>query len=290
MLPDQLGDRLPWSPDYPAAHSTDSCWFAVDRDGRVGFFDTGEAGAMPEQGLFGPAAERTRVRIGRLVPEGETIFDLRGYVLPYLRPNLLQHWGGPTDFPLLMFLDSLEPVSAAITSGLARELRARHGVAVLWDRLPPEDHQRLHLEEDSPCRGCFWPLYRLDEPAEEGTDPNYNLARHGLYVFKALGGNATSNPYGLQEAPIHPVHVDQLPPDLRTQIKAVQFADLSFAQTPVFQPAEHVPCSLYDGTYADMHGRIHGFDVDEDEDRQWIDNLLDTDGDETGQQGEEIPF
>ncbi|MCI0459671.1 MAG: hypothetical protein L0Z62_22195 [Gemmataceae bacterium] len=37
--------------DFPAAHSMDSCWFAVDRDGHVGFFDTGENGILPEQSL-----------------------------------------------------------------------------------------------------------------------------------------------------------------------------------------------------------------------------------------------
>lgn len=32
---------------YPAAHSMDSGWFAVDDDGNVAHFDTGEGGAMP---------------------------------------------------------------------------------------------------------------------------------------------------------------------------------------------------------------------------------------------------
>jgi hypothetical protein len=34
--------------DYPAAHSMDTTWFAVDRDGRVGMFDSGENGAVPQ--------------------------------------------------------------------------------------------------------------------------------------------------------------------------------------------------------------------------------------------------
>lgn len=33
--------------DFPAAHSADTTWFAVDKDGHVGIFETGEAGAMP---------------------------------------------------------------------------------------------------------------------------------------------------------------------------------------------------------------------------------------------------
>lgn len=33
--------------DYPAAHSMDSGWFAVDKNGRIAHFSTGEGGAMP---------------------------------------------------------------------------------------------------------------------------------------------------------------------------------------------------------------------------------------------------
>lgn len=34
--------------DVPAAHSMDTTWFAVDRDGNVAMFESGEAGAVPE--------------------------------------------------------------------------------------------------------------------------------------------------------------------------------------------------------------------------------------------------
>jgi hypothetical protein len=36
--------------DIPAAHSMDTEWFAVDADGHVGLFETGEDGAYPEEG------------------------------------------------------------------------------------------------------------------------------------------------------------------------------------------------------------------------------------------------
>lgn len=34
--------------DFPAAHSMDTAWYAVDRDGHVGIFVTGSEGALPE--------------------------------------------------------------------------------------------------------------------------------------------------------------------------------------------------------------------------------------------------
>ena len=32
---------------YPAGHSMDSQWFAVDKDGHIGFFDTSDEGPLP---------------------------------------------------------------------------------------------------------------------------------------------------------------------------------------------------------------------------------------------------
>lgn len=46
------------SEDYPAAHSMDTSWFAVDEAGRVAIFDSGEDGAVPLAALsLGGAAE-----------------------------------------------------------------------------------------------------------------------------------------------------------------------------------------------------------------------------------------
>lgn len=247
----------PEQPDYPAAHSMDSCWFGVDRDGRVGFFETGEAGALPAHGLRADAAERARVRIGQLVPAGESVVELRGRLLPYLKGGGMRHLFGGGDFPTLMFLDSLDPVRDALANGVAVPVRSRDGLAVMWHGLSEAEYERLHRDDPELCKGCFWRFEVLEEPLVEGGEPRTNPARHGVYLFRALGGNATANPYGLHEAPAHPVHVDQLPPDLRDRMKGARFPALSFAETPVFQPADHIPCIAYEGTYVDMGGRPH---------------------------------
>jgi hypothetical protein len=39
--------------DYPAAHSMDTNWFAVDADGRVGLFQAGSDGAYPSNACLG---------------------------------------------------------------------------------------------------------------------------------------------------------------------------------------------------------------------------------------------
>src|SRR4051794_8124191 len=42
-------------PDYPAAHSMDSSWYAVDKNGHVALFVTGAGGAMADN-AYSPAA------------------------------------------------------------------------------------------------------------------------------------------------------------------------------------------------------------------------------------------
>src|SRR5262245_16205174 len=49
--------------DFPAAHSMDTTWFATDRDGRIGYFESGSAGAVPRDALSGPAAERVQEQL-----------------------------------------------------------------------------------------------------------------------------------------------------------------------------------------------------------------------------------
>jgi hypothetical protein len=39
-------------PDYPAAHSMDTVWYAVDAEGHVAFFHSGEEGCVPVNGVL----------------------------------------------------------------------------------------------------------------------------------------------------------------------------------------------------------------------------------------------
>ena len=155
-------------------------------------------------------------------------------------------------FPTVMFLDSLDPVRADLAAGRATELKAKEGYAVVWTGLDDGVYERFHKGKPELCRGCY---LRFNLMRGDPDDPRPNLARHGIYTFDALGTNATAYPYGLTEVPAVPVHVDQLPPDLRAGVREVTFDRISFAETPVFQPAEHVPCVSYDGSYEDMTGR-----------------------------------
>jgi len=64
--------------DYPAAHSMDTTWFAVDEEGHVAAFVTGESGAMP---IAGYGNDAMAMDVGALeemiaaLPKVEVTFD-----------------------------------------------------------------------------------------------------------------------------------------------------------------------------------------------------------------------
>lgn len=134
--------------DFPAAHSMDSEWFAVDRDGQVAVFITGENGSIPT------GAQEVNV--------GEVLRSLS-------------------------------------TSLPAEDLDPRQ---VLYETALPE------------------------------------LARLGLHVYED-DTDWFSGPYVRTYRPGRPLHVDQLPPQLREQVKAVRFDDLRFAEKDLLQPCDH---------------------------------------------------
>jgi hypothetical protein len=74
--------------DYPAAHSMDTSWFAVDEAGRVAIFDSGEDGAVPFDalslgGASDPDPEAERVW-DLLAPESELDLELEGPFFRYV--------------------------------------------------------------------------------------------------------------------------------------------------------------------------------------------------------------
>lgn len=66
-------------PDFPAAHSMDTEWFATDADGNVAIFWSGEEGAVPKSNSFGEFSDlidelpKDEQGIFRLKVDGETI-------------------------------------------------------------------------------------------------------------------------------------------------------------------------------------------------------------------------
>jgi hypothetical protein len=233
--------------DFPAAHSMDTYWFAVDRDGHVACFDTGEAGAVPTDSLSGHGVYEVMRQLGEMLPSGPMRFERDSRDLSTGRlPSRRHECAAGGGFETLMFLDALDPVQEEIDAGRAREVAASRGVAVIFANLTEDLARRVH--EAGHCKGCFW----HDEPDVEGGFPH--LAAGGIYEYGHLCENWISGPYGLERTPVTPIHIDQLPPAFRDQMKRLTFAEFCFADTPYIQPVEHTECESWETAYLDVTG------------------------------------
>src|SRR5690349_11243191 len=130
--------------DYPCSHSMDTCFFAIDKDGHVAYFETGEAGAVPANALSGEEAYFLRQELAAL-PLVEVVHDRRSFVAPGGQNKFIEHCGRFTmRYPTFMFLASLDPVADEIAAGRAVQVPASEGVAVMFQQMPEEVATRLH--------------------------------------------------------------------------------------------------------------------------------------------------
>jgi hypothetical protein len=232
--------------DFPAAHSMDTDWFAVDRDGHVGYFDTNEPGAVPTLIYHGgaPGFDLFDVLL-ETATVGAPLDDLRGWLHPGPLRQTAPHWQPSSpdlNGQVRMYLKSLEPVRALIEQGQASVQLAREGHAVLIQEPEAALLQTLHGRQL--CLACFRQYW--------GDQVMSHAAALGCFVYHCQGYARPNNqfgvtaPYGRKKLPEFPVHVDQLPPEARAYVKRFRFETCCFAETLYIQPAEHVECSSWD--------------------------------------------
>jgi len=250
-------------PDFPAAHSMDTCWFAVDSQGHVACFSTGEAGAVPVQSFCGDEAYGLLSRLSEeLSPVA--MLDLRGRLVPGAL-------GGPErhqthflpGYSTLMFLKSANLIQKELLDGKAQELPATEGVAIVFKELSEELARRIH--DAGQCLGCFF--YFDDHGQQTGS---------AIFQYGHLTDNWISGPYGREKCPIEPLHIDDLPDEFHERIQQMRFANLRFSETPHIQPVEHAPCESWESAYLDVTGtKIGPIPGKEAEYGEAYDNLTD---------------
>jgi len=259
--------------DFPAAHSMDTVWFAVDQDGHVACFHSHESGAVPVAAFAGDEAYRTQQGLAQVLPQGEAVQELRGRLIPGPLGKEPPHTisaSRPYAKGTLMFLRSLDLVQEEIAAGQALTLHCNEGQAVLFRNLPDELFHRLH--DTGACLGCF--LNFADYYAQAGL-VFVDEAAHGLFRYEHLTEEWISGPYGLKERPVRPLLVDQLPPQLRDLAKQMRFDDLCFADTTHIQPVEHGPCESWESAWLDSAGhKVRPIPGKEDEYAHYYHQLL----------------
>ena len=243
--------------DYPAAHSMDTTWFAMDIDGHVAVFDSGEPGAVPAGATQDDAWQLTD-----LPQTSETVFDLTGCRSPVLSERASpRHNTAPDYRHRLLFVDSADAVPAELRA-LGRMVTTAHpaGVAVYVCSHPelPESAQihdflrantalwahfveRVH--HDGHCLACTW----------AGAD-EVVFSRRGLYVYRAHESFYIPEPYGRVAQPTDPLDASDIPSHLRA-VAEQRMLPHCFADDTYIQPIEHLDCHAWSaGAYLSEDG------------------------------------
>lgn len=197
----------------------DTAWFAVDRDGHVAVFETGEAGAAPKEAYVGEDHYGLLDEVRTTMPRGDAVFDHAGYRRSNTQPHIVPR--GTSE--VLVFLRDAESVKDRLDAIGAKPLRTSEGAGFLVPEAFPNKAFFDEIHTRDLCLGCFFDY-------QEESD----IAEHGLYRF-AHAEDWISGPYALVTRPDAPAKVDELPADVSS--KAIVF-DGRFAEAPSVQPAE----------------------------------------------------
>jgi hypothetical protein len=224
--------------DFPAAHSMDTTWFAVDRDGHVAVFETGESGAVPTAAYLGEDYGEVEDALRSALPRGRAVFhfESRKEAGPsHLAPSEAE---GP--WSILLFVRDASEVRDLLEASDVDEVLATTGVGLVAWNIDQSVLRAIH--DRGACLGCF--LYYADEEKP-------NLAELGLFQYDEPHGGWASA-YPLSCVPQSPVHVDALPRAVLT--KMIRY-DGRFAETLRLQPAELWRCESWVAGWLALDGK-----------------------------------
>lgn len=217
--------------DYPAAHSMDTMWFAVDRDGRVAAFESGEAGAVPSVAYLG----EDYPPLDELPVTGEAVHVAPVPPWKFETPHLV---GGRIVGPAVFHLRDEEALRDEVARGAASRIPGAGAAAYRVEALSAELVERLHAS--GACLGCR----HVDA---EDTGPAG--AERGLYVYEHVTENWAAGPYRLVAKPSRPASLEALPPEARE--KVARFGG-SFEETGLLHPMHLGPCESWGAAWIDL--------------------------------------
>jgi hypothetical protein len=226
----------------------DTTWFAVDRDGRVAAFDSGEAGAVPEAAYLGedyPALEELPV-----VGEAVRVAPLPPW------PHEVQHTvRGDFPHPAVFHVRDEAALAAEAAAGTAVRVESAGSLAYRVERPTAALVERLHA-----AGGCLACGHVFDEATDA------IAAARGLYAYEHVTENWAAGPYRLVAKPSRPAGLDALPEEVRA--KAIRFPG-SFDEAGLVHPMQLGSCESWQAVWIDMDGKtirpVPGREEDYDE-------------------------
>lgn len=269
--------------DFPAAHSMDTEWYAVDADGNVGHFRTGEAGAAPNSAMEDYDDDRSVADVIRAIAaQGGVEYEVDDLVAMPGGPVFDYAWQA-NRYQTASFSDSaacycilMQLASASVLNGLQQSAPGIIG-RLLGRRAEPVTLNRIGNAKyilgytDGPL-----PIGTLQQWIQDGSVlkawVNHPLSSARIGIFEYEHGDVFENwiagLYLREGVPIRPLKLEQLPEAVQHMFESTRFAKRSFARDAAIDPREAGECSSWGDYWVGMDGVVHGADpedLDEEE-------------------------
>jgi hypothetical protein len=286
--------------DYPAAHSMDSTWWAVDGEGHVAQVNTGEAGAMPAA-----AGEPADADLITLLAEAGAPFDCEDLFAAadgklWLR-DYQTNWREVSRNPVeassenasyaagyLLWLGSDVATTSAppppptpsligrLTGWMAGRTMPPSAGAIRWPfvRLPVEGKSVIWLSawtnSEHPTLDDIRAL-AANGFIQRGWvyQKELDIERFGLFGYElSTFDNWIAGPFERGAAPPRPLRLDDLPPAVRQSLNLCPLPDHDFRREPLLQPFEAGESFAWGPQWVSTTGRVystsqHGPDLPE---------------------------
>jgi hypothetical protein len=254
--------------DFPAAHSMDTTWFAVDAEGLVAIFETGEDGPAPEAAL---AQEVGRYEVAEMLPArsalSDVVVDFEGVA------RLYDSFQSPLSFArerALVFVEALDALRDDLARGTATPIRSTKYFAALIE--PFDDLTLTRLASTGKLVGAYGFYHSIDprqlapkvstfarikqwflggsQSSEQASAPSkepavYDPAQCGVFCYDHWDYQEEVAPYFRVRIPAKPISIADLPEELRALAELARFDNVRFADDGVVQPIEHFPCASW---------------------------------------------
>ncbi len=243
--------------DYPAAHSMDTTWFAVDAQGHIGMFSSGEAGAVPVGALRDEEAseEVYSLLTDEILekPRTDALLDPRGLVLPaHAERYDLVGKPGPrfARNNVLIYIKDPQSLSAEILRGQAVEIPSNTRGVFLVSQLTTQRLWELSAGSQYVLlqNSFYHPHMRAD---------------CGVYVYEHLTENWISGPYGRVGVPAKPLHIRELPEVVQNALESFVWKGVAFDSSVHVQPAGDVPVVSWGHNFMHIDGTVAPLDIEE---------------------------
>jgi hypothetical protein len=242
------------SDDFPAAHSMDTTWWAMDDEGHIARLETGENGARP-RGVEGPYLNLLRILAQQdfagltfyvddlmEAPDGKLLTRRWQTRWNDLSPPAGNEFTASTPAFLIWLADERALQQFQKTAPSAIRLPTGEKI-VVWAEILQLQVEEM-LRSGAALRAC-------------AHDYEIDIERFGFFAYDEMGyWGAYCLPLERGATPPSLVQIDALPAVVGDQFELVPIA-ANFRHSPLLQPFEHGPAECWGEHWTSTTGRVY---------------------------------